>query len=352
MRLNLTNPTGGMANPYADTGNPYPYRIPSTPDEKRNFKFVLPATASVWELDFRNHITQQWNFTLQHQVAAGWILTAAYVGSKTNHVSFNYEANPAVFGSPGRTTDSRRIHAPDFGAITRTGSRGNSLYHSLQLSANRRMTSNFTLLANYTWAKSIDDASAGNPFNFRASRGRGDYDAAHRFVASYIYALPTLAGGSRFIRLLLGSWETNGIVTLQSGAPFNLNSGRDNSASGVNQDRPDLIGDPFLPADRPRGDLVARYFNTAAFAVNAPGTFGNFGRNVLCGPGLISIDLGLVKNVPLAERLRLQLRGEFFNALNRVNLGVPNGTFGNANFGRISSAGDPRVVQVAMKLRF
>jgi hypothetical protein len=341
-----------MANPYADSGNPYPYRIPSTPEAKRNFGFVLPVSATVWELDFRNHITQQWNFTLQHQVAAGWILTAAYVGSKTNHVSFNYEANPAVYGAPGRTTDSRRIHAPDFGSVTRTGSRGNSLYHSLQLSANRRMTSNFTLLANYTWAKSIDDVSGSNPFNFRASRGRGDFDAAHRFVASYIYTLPRLTAWNGITRMLLGDWETNGIVTLQSGTPFDLNSGRDNSASGVNQDRPDLIGDPFLSTDRPRGDLIARYFNTSAFVVNAPGTFGNFGRNVLCGPGVISVDLGLVKNVPMTERWKLQLRGEFFNALNRVNLGVPNRTLGAANFGQIGSAADPRVVQVAMKIRF
>ncbi|HET8550477.1 MAG TPA: TonB-dependent receptor, partial [Bryobacteraceae bacterium] len=117
-------------------------------------------------------------------------------------------------------------------------------------------------------------------------------------------------------------------------------------------DRADLIGNPFLDTGRPRAELIARYFNTAAFATNAPGTFGNVGRNIMHGPGNATLDLGLVKMFPIRESLRLQFRGEAFNALNRVNLGNPNTNASSEQFGQITSAGAPRVLQLALKLVF
>jgi hypothetical protein len=151
---------------------------------------------------------------------------------------------------------------------------------------------------------------------------------------------------------VLGGWQANGIVTLESGRPFTVVSGRDNSASAVNADRADLVGDPTLDPGRPRGDLVAEYFARAAFAPNAPGSFGNVGRNTLRGPGNATVDLGLVKNFAFTERHRLQVRGEFFNLFNRVNLGNPNANQSSQTFARITSAGPPRVVQLAVKYVF
>jgi len=266
------------------------------------------------------------------------------------------QANPAIFGRPG-TVDQRRIYGPAFASITDYNARGNSLYHSMQLAANKRLTTNFTLLASYTWSKLIDDASADgdtptDPFNFRHERGPSDLDLAHRFVASFLYALPKLGGRNVFLRQVLGGWETNGIVSLQSGSWVNIVSGVDNSQSATNNDRADLVGNPYLDTSRSRDELIRRYFNTEAFTVNRAGTFGNVGRNILRGPGDATVDFGLFKNFPLTERVRLQVRGEFFNLFNRVNLGNPIGNASAANFGQITSAGNPRVAQLALKLNF
>jgi hypothetical protein len=123
---------------------------------------------------------------------------------------------------------------------------------------------------------------------------------------------------------------------------------------GANRDRADLAGNPYLPADRPRGVLITQYFNTAAFALPAPGTFGTSGRNIIFGPGLATVNFGVSKSFHIVERQSLQFRTEFFNLTNRVNLGNPNTTLGGpaSPFGKITSAGDPRVIQFALRYRF
>ncbi|MBI1874857.1 MAG: hypothetical protein HYZ58_14805 [Acidobacteria bacterium] len=113
-----------------------------------------------------------------------------------------------------------------------------------------------------------------------------------------------------------------------------------------------MVGSPELDTGRPRGELVARYFNTEAFKVNAPGTFGQSGRNILRGSGFASVDFGLVKNVRLLRGHSLQFRTEFFNLFNRVNLGNPVNSVSAPNFGQIVSAGSPRVIQLALKYSF
>lgn len=129
-------------------------------------------------------------------------------------------------------------------------------------------------------------------------------------------------------------------------------SGVDNSRSAVNLDRADLVGNPFLDTSRPRGELIDRYFNTSAFTVNAVGTFGNSGRNIIRGPGDATVDAGVSKNFIIREGMRLQFRSEFFNLFNRVNLGNPNTNASAVQFGRITGAGSPRVIQFALKFMF
>jgi hypothetical protein len=355
LRLLVNNPAGGVNAPYQGMGNPFPFTAPKTDQEKQNYRYVLPMQMTQYNEDMRNAVVQQWNLNVQQQIA-GNVVTVAYVGSKGNHLFMQSERNPAVFGVPG-ALNQRRPLAPLFANISDYSSRGNSLYHSLQLSVNRRLAKGFTILGNYTWAKLIDDSSTdgdtpSNPFNFRNERGRSDLDIAHRFVGSYVWDLPQLKGRNPFVRHVLGGWSTNGIVTIETGTPINFISGRDNSQSGVNQDRADLIGDPFLDPGRPRGQLVQRYFNPAAFASNAAGTFGTVGRNIMSGPGLINFDLGAVKNILFTERFRLQFRGEIFNAGNRVNLNNPNTNQSSPQFGFITGAGSPRVSQLALKFLF
>jgi hypothetical protein len=146
----------------------------------------------------------------------------------------------------------------------------------------------------------------------------------------------------------------NGIVTLQSGAPFTVSTGVDNSYSGIGQDRVDVVGAPHLPDDRSRGEKIAAWFNTAAFRDNAPGTFGTLGRNTQLGPGLATFDASIFKNfrMPWSESHKIEFRAEGFNVLNRVNLSNPTATRSNALFGRITTAGDPRILQLGLRYAF
>jgi hypothetical protein len=236
-------------------------------------------------------------------------------------------------------------------------SAGNSTYHALQATLNKRFSHGFTVLANYTWSKTIDNAdddanNATNPFNISFDKGPSNFDIEHRFVSSFIWDLPQPKTGSRLLSRLIGGWETNGIVTLESGLPFSIVSGRDNSNSGVNLDRADLIGSPSLPSGRTLNQILHEYFNVTAFAPNRIGTFGNTGRNSLRGPGAATVDFGLLKNIPVTEKMRVQFRAEAFNVLNRVNFSNPNNNQSSPTFGVITNASDPRVLQMALKFMF
>ena len=154
------------------------------------------------------------------------------------------------------------------------------------------------------------------------------------------------------MRWALGSWQLSGALTLQSGAPFAVNSGRENSLVGYGN-RADLVGDPSRSARRdPNRDPVMEWFNTAAFAHNAPGTYGNSGRNILFGPGLANMDIAVAKYFNITERWRVQLRGEAFNVANRANFNDPDSSLASGTYGRILSAMDPRILQFGLKVMF
>jgi hypothetical protein len=171
----------------------------------------------------------------------------------------------------------------------------------------------------------------------------------------FSYELPFGRAASSVFDRIVSNWEIQGIATFQSGRPFtvallsdidNSNTGRSVLGFGAN-DRPDIVGDPDV--DDPGPD---RWFNPAAFAFSARGTFGNAGRNILEGPGYANVNLGLIKHVVLGGRVRLQLRAEAFNLFNRVNLNLPDNFLGSPTFGQILSAGSPRHVQFGVKLLF
>jgi hypothetical protein len=152
---------------------------------------------------------------------------------------------------------------------------------------------------------------------------------------------------------LVNGWQLSSLATWRAGFPFSVTSGMDNSFSGVGADRADYIGgQASLPSNRSHGQLISQFFNVAAFAPNAPGTFGNSGKNILRGPRLFNTDLSLLKNFKLAERATLQFRSEFFNVFNNVNFNAPQSSLSAAAKGTITSAGDPRILQFALKLMF
>jgi hypothetical protein len=142
------------------------------------------------------------------------------------------------------------------------------------------------------------------------------------------------------------------MVTLISGQPMHIRSGVDNSLTGVGWDRPDLVRSPYREHTS-RDDFINAFFNTAAFTANQPGRYGNFGRNVFSGPASAATNISVVKTVPISERLgSVQFRSEFFNLFNSVNFGQPVLLLNNRNFGRIQTAGDPRIMQFALRYAF
>jgi hypothetical protein len=239
-------------------------------------------------------------------------------------------------------------------------SRGNSIYHSLQTRFQQTLQRGLSVLAAYTWSKSIDDASgffssAGDAnypqdsHNAAAERGLSNFDLRHRLSLSYSYDLPVGKGRLR------GGWRTTGIWSFQTGVPFSayLLSGMDNSNTGIStlgfgsNARPSLLQSPSLAHPGPDG-----WFNTAAFALPPFGSFGNAGRNILTGPGVQSANLALLKETALSEGKALQLRAEVFNSLNHPNLNLPDNFLGSPTFGKIQSAGAPRRIQFGVKLLF
>jgi hypothetical protein len=223
----------------------------------------------------------------------------------------------------------------------------------------RRQARSLSYSAAYTLSKAIDDASdpgatvaesnlPQNVYNLASERALSSFDHRHRFVGQVMYALPDPNGQTPWAAMGRG-WRVNGIVTLQSGSPFTVNLGTDraNIGSGPAQ-RPNVLCDPNALAN----PSPAEWFNTSCFSLPAPYTFGNSGRNSVVGPGYADVDAGLGKDVQLSRGLRLQLRWEVFNLLNRANFDTPNRTFGTANFGRIFSAEPAREMQFGIKLLF
>jgi hypothetical protein len=348
-----------FSDPYRGQVDPFPYTKPTSAQARSQYVFLTPAVmGETLAAGLVDGYMQQWNLSVQRETAQGIVVTAAYVGSKGTKLPIQRELNPAIFG-PGATTantNQRRIYAPAYSTIADYESNGFSTYHSMQLSLNKRFSHGYTILANYTWAKSIDNDSldtAGaiqNSLDLRPEKSLSDFDIRHRFVASFLWEIPSLKRG--WAQWVLGGWQLNGILTLSKGQPFNVVSGQDRALSGGGSERPNLVGDPQLDTGRVTNQLIAEYFNTAAYALPPLGSFGNSGRNTLIAPGMVNLDSSLFKMFRIRENMKLQFRAEFFNALNKVNFAAPVANISTATVGNILSAGSPRILQFGLRLAF
>ncbi len=350
-------------NPYAGTANPFPASFaPFVPAKDVSFQTPL-GQFGVFNSGFQPSYTESFNFTVERQLMRDTAIRASYIGNNGRHLSYLLDLNYAQYLASSSTVANTQQRRPyqNFGSVLNALSVSNSSFNGLQLAIERRLRDSFSFEVNYTFSKSIDsnsqEATPGQglssiPGSMSANRGLSDFDVPHRIVASYVWALPKLRDRTALIRQAFGGWETTGIWTMQSGTPFTVTSGVDNSRSGLGIDHADVVSNPYLDTGRSRGSLVAQYFNTAAFTTNALGTFGSAPRNFIRGPGLFNADLGLVKPFYITEKINLQFRAEFFNTFNRPNLGNPNTTLGSALFGKITSAGSPRIGQFALKLNF
>ena len=230
----------------------------------------------------------------------------------------------------------------------------------------KRFSGGLNLLSNYTWSKMIDDVEAaaeagGAPGSGQQShyarhldKGLSGNDLRHRWVSSLVYELPVGRGkalnlDSRVANFLIGGWSLGVISELRTGLPFGVveQTNRLNAFSPAQ--RSSIAGDPELDPNRPRAELVRRYFNTSAFVFPGDGVLGTAGRAVGTGPGAIELDTSVLKDFRFTEQRYLQLRGEFFSVLNRPNFGLPNTSRGAAAFGTIASASGARQIQIGLR---
>jgi len=352
-----------FTNPYSAIGipNPFPAEYgPSLPG--RNATFTLPVSIYGF-LQHDWHMPQlfAWNLSLEHQFGSSLLGRVVYSGNKGTYLASGAlgfrEDNPAVYipgASTTANTQSRRLN-PNFGSIGLFSSDNDSHYNSLRVALEKRFDHGFSVQGNYTWSKMIDDfGSSGttDPFFRGFDYGISNDDVPHVFNFSAVWQIPNsplhgVAG------LVVNGWQLSSLANWRSGFPFSVVSGVDNSRSGVGYDRADYIGGAAsLDPNRSHGQLIAEYFNVAAFHANALGTFGSSGKNILRGPGFFDTDLSLMKNFRVTERTSVQFRSEFFNLFNNVNFNQPQSSLNSASVGRITSAGDPRILQFALKLMF
>jgi len=354
--------TSNQFIPNATWDNPYP------PESLR----VSTLTPS-WVWGDPQPYTPQWSFNIQRGLTEAMTLEVGYVGSASVHLQRTVYANDSVPGGPIANRNLRRPW-PDLGFIQAVESPSHASYHSLQARLQQRFAHGFTLLAAYSWEKSIDDGSGirqaqGDTYvpsdgsDLRSERGLSAFNFGQKFTVSGLWQLPfgrgkaVGTGMNRYLNVLAGGWQLGGILTLEAGFPFSVSC--QNNGVYQNTDstcRADATGiTPILENPDP-----ALWFDPAAFTNRlnftpgvGPYRFGNSARNNIIGPGLTQIDASLFKSFQFTETVELDFRAEFFNLPNHPNFGQPAATVGVAGFGRISSTRtDQRQIQLGLRLTF
>lgn len=366
--VSLSSPANGFVNPYTSYagGNPFPTPQPPT----ATATFVTSGQYFNIPQNIRPMYQQVWSLSLQRELPLSLLVTGTYLGSRTNHIWGAGESNPAVYqpGTCGSTacsttanTNQRRIlylqnanTGKYFANIFATDDSGGATYDALLLSVNRRSVRGPSILANYTYSHCLSDANfAGSlaaayyeiPFHPEADYGNCVFDIRNIGHVSVIYKTPAVGHGA--LRAAIGRWTISPLLTLQSGTWFSPVTGADNSRTGVNLDRPNIIGNPYL-----RNNTTHTWLNPASFQANAIGTFGNAGAYSLVGPGTFNIDTALSRIVTLPRENAIEFRLEAFNTLNHVNYNNPTASLASSNFGKITSAATGRVLQLAAKYTF
>ena len=316
--------------------------------------YVPPAALSILSPDFKPSYAQHWNLNVQREVERIGVFSIAYAGAKGTHLARSLDINQPF---PGPGTISSRAPFPAYSNILKTESGGNSQYQSLQACFKRQLSYGLSMLASYTYSKSIDDTSAflptasdqnfpQNSHNYRLERGLSSYDVPNVATFGSVYAIP---GAKRWTR----GFELSAIVTAESGQPFTPKLSSDNSNTGNSGgnfgiDRPNVLHSAALANPSP-----GEWFDVTAFAIPPKYTWGNAGRNILRGPALFTADLSLRRTFALRERIRLTAEAQSFNTLNRANFNLPNAFADQPlTFGKIFSAKDPRQIQFALRLAF
>ena len=377
--VNITNTN--FTNPYSAAGvaNPFPASFgPINPGASVTFPQNIAFT-QIFDRHFRLPQILTYNLTLEREFGSSWFLRAEYAGNHGAHLGGTgdqeaglLQLNPSVY-IPGQSTEDNiqsRLLYPNYGFIGSINSGVNSNYNAGQLELEKRFTYGLTFQTNFTWSRSLNNFGPnGQPGTFgiyginTCACGRSlDYgpdagDDNKVFRLSGNYALPRVPVKG-VVDTAINGWNLSYISNWQTGFPFTAFAEDDNSFSAMGNDRPDItvanIAQTKLSSGRSHAELISEWFNTGDFVPNAVGTYGNIGKNSLRGPRLFTTDLALLKAGKAGERIRYEFRAEFYNAFNNVNFGNPDAGLqdGPGVFGAITSANDPRILQMALKLSF
>jgi hypothetical protein len=372
--LQLTTPQGGFDDPWLGTpgGNPFPITL-------SNPLFPLRGTYPVYPKTVKNPYANQWNLSVQRQIGSNWMVSANYLGTSTIHLWASSEIDPVVVRPEATCTiygvtytpcssrnnyDARRAfylqnqdQGQYYGVVAQLDDGATSNYHGLVLSVQHRRTNGLTIQGNYTWSHCIGDleeAQLGIPAQYeypgmrKYYRGNCNQDRRQLFNLSTVYE--TRGIGNKTMRSLTGGWRVSGIVRAITGSYMTITSGIDTSlTNALGGDRASQIA----PNSYPEKQTIDQWINRSAFAQPNDGQFGNMAVNNILGPGSIRIDLALIRTFRLRERHSIEVRGEAFNAPNHANPNNPTSTvLSNPLFGKITTVGDPRILQFALKYAF
>lgn len=359
------NDVYSLSDPYRlQPGGVAPFPYSYTPGAPR---FIAPSAIVGIGLDYQSPYTYQMNFAIQRQLTRDASITVAYVNNLTHRIPSSPDQNYPVLTAGANTANvnARRPYLPGvISTLALTKSILNSAYHGLQMSGEKRYSKNFLVRGFYTFGKGLDAVNTQNSTQQQATdwnhisldRGRANNDRRHSAVISGIWELKYFDHRSKWVKAVAGGWSLAAIVSLRSGLPLTVSNGTDVNFDGNTNDRTDLIGNPKLDADRPRNEVVAQWFNTAAFSrtTQAANSFaGTAGRNIMDGPGLKNVDMTIARGFRVTEKTILQFRAEATNALNLVNLNNPATSAATAaTFGKIQTARPMRFVQLGLKLIF
>ncbi len=314
-------------------------------------------TLSLFDPHLRTGYMQRMSLNVERQLGGNLVADIGYAREKKTKFLASRDLNlPQARGTFIRPY-------PQYAGLGQGSGFQDGDYHALLAKLEKRFSARTSFLASYTYSKALDNASNGTGIGapgdigfqdincFSCNRGRSSFDVRQRFVLSGIHELPPLKTLPIAARLIAGGWQISGIFSAQSGFGFTPLIAGDNALSATGSQRPNVIlgVDPFGPDTR----TPTHWFNGNAFVLAPRGFFGNGGRNILDGPGIINLDLGLMKNFPVTERIRVQFRAEFFNLSNHPNFQGPASTVNSPSVGIISSTNtEARQIQFGLRLDF
>ena len=300
------------------------------------------------QTNLKTPTVEEWTLRIEQGITANTLFSIAYVGEDGFHLPDTVDVNtvppkPTANGTIDAPFPSTIVRANNAIANTRyTLSNANNSYNALQVSMTRRLSKGLQFRGNYTFSKSLDihsssflanEGIAGAttimiPQDPRADWGPSNFNPHQQWSGNFSYLLPFgrgqfLGGTATGVEdKLIGGWSLNGIVTMQTGFPFTplVGSNQSNNGDSRNPDR--VCSNPAFTGSPVTGNYN-QWFNTSAFLLPPPGTYGNAGRDILIGPGLAEFDMSLFKTTPITERFKAEFRAEFFNLFNRTNLGMP-----------------------------